>query len=97
MNPRSVELSKEEEQKLKHIKKHSASERERDRVTPDRAHALLLSSKGHSIELLSRIFEVRRATVSEWFNRWEEFKLDGLADAPKSGRPTIYTAEEQKK
>jgi len=92
MNPRSVELSKEEEQKLKHIKKHSASERERDR-----AHALLLSSKGHSIELLSRIFEVRRATVSEWFNRWEEFKLDGLADAPKSGRPTIYTAEEQKK
>jgi len=92
MNPRFIKLAKAEEQELKHIKKHGTSERERDR-----AHALLLSSKGHGIELLANIFEVRRATISEWFNRWEEAKFDGLADAPKSGRPTLYTAEEQKK
>ncbi len=92
MNPRFIELTKKEERRLKHIKKHGTSERERDR-----SQALLLSNRGHSIEFLSGIFEVRRATISEWFNRWEEAEFDGLVDAPKSGRPTIYTEEEQKK
>ena len=52
-----------------------------------RAHAVLLSSKKHKIDLLSEIFEVDRDTISEWLTRWEKKGIQGLADAPRSGRP----------
>ncbi|MDW7690655.1 helix-turn-helix domain-containing protein [Flammeovirgaceae bacterium SG7u.111] len=92
MEKRYITLSASEEMELKTLKKQGGSERERDR-----AHALLLSNKGHTIDMLRDIFEVRRATISEWFDRWESSKAAGLMDAPKSGRPSIYTVEEQKK
>lgn len=92
MEKRYVELSSSEELLLKKIKKTSNSERERDR-----AHALLLSSKGQSIEELSSIFEVRRATITEWLNRWNTSGIQGLSDSSKSGRPPIFNESEQKK
>jgi transposase len=92
MKKRFIHLSEEEEQFLKTVKKQSSSERERDR-----SHALLLSHQGHTIAGLSKIFDVRRATISEWLDRWEEHKKAGIADAIKSGRPPIYTVAEQKK
>jgi|JFJP01.1.fsa_nt_gi transposase len=52
-----------------------------------RAHAILLSAKKIRIDLLSDIFEVDRDTVSEWLRRWSEKGIQGLADAPRSGRP----------
>lgn len=92
MKKRHIKLTALEESELKTCKKTSNSERERDR-----AHALLLSNKGYTINQLSAVFEVRRATVSEWFNRWEESGMAGLSDAEKSGRPTNFTETEQKK
>lgn len=92
MQKRFIQLTLEEEQFLRALKKQSSSERERDR-----AHALLLSHKGHTIGGLSKIFDVRRATISEWLDRWEMHKKAGMADASKSGRPPIYTVAEQKK
>ena len=92
MKKRFIQLNQAEELKLKKLKKRSNSERERDR-----AHALLLSSKGHTIDELSNIFDVRRATISEWLDRWENQKEEGISDASKSGRPPIYTVSEQKK
>ncbi len=52
-----------------------------------RAHAILLSAKGYKIEELSTIFEVDRDTISEWLNRWDTKGVEGLNDAPRSGRP----------
>lgn len=52
-----------------------------------RAHAILLSAKKIRIDLLSDIFEVDRDTISEWIRRWEKKGVQGLADAPRSGRP----------
>ncbi|WP_052599918.1 helix-turn-helix domain-containing protein [Aureispira sp. CCB-QB1] len=92
MKKRYIKLTELEESALKTSKKTSGSERERDR-----SHALLLSNKGYTIDQLSAIFEVRRATVSEWFNRWDELGMAGLSDAEKSGRPTKFTETEQKK
>ncbi len=46
MKKRFVKLSPSEEKELKGIKKHGGSERERDQV-----HALLLSDKGHTIDV----------------------------------------------
>ena len=51
-----------------------------------RAHAVLLSAKGFTLEQLADIVSVDRDTVSGWLNLWQERGLDGLADAPKSGR-----------
>ena len=51
-----------------------------------RAHAVLLSAKGFTLEQLADIFSVDRDTVCGWLNLWQERRLDGLADAPKPGR-----------
>ena len=90
MLKRYVKLNLEEVIFLKSIKKTSESERVRDR-----SHALLLSNKGHDILSLSEIFEVRQATILDWFNRWER---DGdLKDKYKAGRPRRFSNEEEKK
>ena len=49
-----------------------------------RAHAVLLSAKGFTLEQLAHILSVDRDTVSGWLNLWQDKGLDGLADAPKS-------------
>ncbi|MBF0363643.1 MAG: helix-turn-helix domain-containing protein [Oligoflexia bacterium] len=54
-----------------------------------RAHAVILNSKGYSIDELSDIFEVDRDTISTWLTNWEVNGLGGLYDEHKSGRPAI--------
>jgi len=61
--------------------------------TRQRAQAILLSSKGHSIAQLAEIFSVDRDTLSRWIDTWNKAGLDGLSDAPKSGRPSKVDAE----
>ena len=34
-------------------------------------------------------------TVSQWLTRFEELGLEGLRDAPKAGRPPIYSQEQK--
>ncbi len=62
-----------------------------------RAHALLLNNRGYSIAQLQRVFEVNRDTVSAWLDRWENEGIVGLFDAVRTGRPSIFTLEEQNK
>lgn len=52
-----------------------------------RAHAILLSAKRYKIDQLASIFDVDRDTISDWIKRWEERGVEGLQDAPRSGRP----------
>ncbi|MDP3022786.1 MAG: helix-turn-helix domain-containing protein, partial [Sulfuricurvum sp.] len=59
-----------------------------------RAHAILLSSKGYPIAKLQDIFEVDRDTISIWLDRFERQGIVGLEDMPRSGRTPIYTDEE---
>lgn len=54
-----------------------------------RAHSIILSMKGFSIDQISNIVDVDRDSVSNWFNRWEEGGVEALSDDPKSGRPPI--------
>ena len=62
-----------------------------------RAQALLLNARGYSIVQLQCIFEVGRDTVSGWLDRWEFDGIVGLSDEARSGRPPIFTLEEQHK
>jgi len=54
-----------------------------------RAHAILLSDQGHTINQISEILQVRRDAVSRWLKQWEASGLDGLIDKPRSGRTPI--------
>lgn len=59
-----------------------------------RAHAILLSDKGFTINQLQDIFAVDRDTVSAWLNLYEQAGIDGLKPLPRPGRPPIYTDDE---
>lgn len=62
-----------------------------------RAQALLLNGMGYPIVQLQHIFEVGRDTVSIWIDRWESNGIVGIFDEVRSGRPPIFTLEEQQK
>lgn len=64
---------------------HREGATHRERV---RAQAVLLSSRGMSLKMLSTIFEVDRDTVSGWLDRFLEGGVAHLRDAPKPGRPS---------
>lgn len=85
------ELSEELQNQLEDILKSSPAHRVRQR-----AHAILLSSRGYSIEQISDIFTVHRNTVSQWIESFTAAGIDALPDAPKPGRPSkISQAEER--
>ena len=62
-----------------------------------RAHSLLLSHERYTIPHIARIYQVDPRRVSAWMDRWQAWGLVGLYDRPRSGRPPIFTAEEQQK
>jgi transposase len=39
---------------------------------------------------------VKADTVSFWFKRWEDYKVQGLKDLARSGRPSILNSDEKK-
>ena len=83
-------LSAGQESQLQAIMKSDAPHR-----TRMRAHAVLLSARQFSIDRIAAIYEVDRDRVSKWFEWWQEFGCDGLADDARSGRPPRLSAAEQ--
>jgi len=84
------ELSEEEVEKLKAIMKEEQSPRMRMR-----AHIIILSNKGFSIDVIADIYDVDRDTVSSWITAWEESGCEGLKDKPISGRRPILDEQEK--
>ncbi len=83
-------LSDVEIETLQQMHAHHPSRRARMR-----AHSLLLSHQCYTIPHIARIYQVDPRRVSAWIDRWQAWGLIGLYDRPRSGRPTIFTAEEQ--
>lgn len=83
-------LTAEEEGMLRYLRDQGETARIRKR-----AHAILLSASGQSMNEVAKTFEVTRNTVREWLARWERDSVCGLPDAERSGRPPILTEEEQ--
>jgi len=69
---------------------HDASPRARAR-----AHSLLLSARGMTINAITTISPVDRDTVATWIRQWEHDGPASLHDQPRSGRPPKLTPEEQ--
>ncbi len=51
-----------------------------------RANAIIMSSKGLSINEISKIYDVDRDTVSRWISWWIEYGIEGLKDDLHTGR-----------
>jgi transposase len=75
---------------LENTMTHDASPRARAR-----AHSLLLSAQGMTINAITTISQVDRDTVSSWLRKWEHDGPASLHDQPRSGRPPKLTPEEQ--
>lgn len=75
-------LTEAQQERLKEIHKTDPAHR-----TRMRAHVVLLSARGYSVDQLADIYQQDRDRVSLWLDWWSEFEYDGLADDPKSGRP----------
>jgi len=84
------ELSEEQREELRQLM-NTGNEHVRRR-----AHAVLLSSRGYSVDQIAHIYEVDRDTVSNWLDRWKDDGTGGLNDQEGRGRKPILNEKEQK-
>jgi transposase len=62
-----------------------------------RAEVILALAEGLSNEAVAARLGARPATVSKWRGRFAREGLCGLADAPRSGKPTHYAVEHERR
>ena len=79
----AIELSAEEEQKLRLIANRPKTS-QRDAL---RAKIILRASEGATNSRIAEELGVTNPTVGKWRNRFSQERLDGLVDAPRSGKP----------
>jgi transposase len=70
----------------------------RSRTAParavERAKIIALSADGRRAPAIARALGLSGICVRQWLKRFNERGLDGLADAPRPGRPATYTPEQ---
>jgi len=71
-----------------------AHSRTESAATVERAKVIWLAHEGGRVAAIAREVVLCEAAVRERIKRFNERGLDGLADLPRSGRSTIYTAEQ---
>ena len=59
-----------------------------------RAKIIWHSHQGQSVDAIAETLGVSTATVRKWVRRFNAQGMAGLQDAPKSGRPPTYSAEQ---
>ena len=69
----------------------------RSRTAParavERATIVWLAHQGVRVSAIARALGVCEATVRTWLRRFNAHGVDGLADAPRAGRPATYPPE----
>jgi transposase len=74
-------LSDEQRQALEQVRRRAVG-----RVS-QRAHMVLLSARGYTVEQIAEIFGVGEDVVRKWLHRYERGGPHGLDDHPRPGRP----------
>lgn len=87
-----LKLNADQIQQLKQLWPTGSSTRIRQR-----AHSILLSSKGYSIDEIVDILEVHRNSVSSWIQAWERAGISELSDQPRSGAPSQLKENDMKR
>lgn len=83
-------LSKSQVQRLEELRDTGETTRIRHR-----AHAILLSYNGSTVNELVKIFSSNRTTIGSWLDRWDSSGFEGIADRPRSGAPPKLNDQEQ--
>ena len=84
--PAHIDLTPEEEATLRHWTRQGTSEQR----LVERARVILLSHEGLTVEKIAERLNTRLARVSKWRQRFVQSRLEGLSDAPRSGKPSKY-------
>src|SRR5436305_11759675 len=74
-------LTDEQRQALERVRRRAVG-----RVS-QRAHMVLLSARGYTVEQIAEIFGVGEDVVRQWLHRYEQDGPLGLDDRPRPGRP----------
>lgn len=86
-----IELSMEQREDLLTMSRS----RKLERRYVERAIVILLSEQGLSMDQIIEQTGLSRPVVNKWRQRFRKEGIDGLKDAPRSGKPRIITAEQQ--
>jgi len=88
-----IKLTMEEKQKLE--------ETVRTRTAPyravQRARLVLFASEGMPNKAIAQEIGLSRAMVVQWRQRFAQSRLDGLEDAPRSGKKPLYNRETERR
>ena len=87
---RYIELTTEEELRLEKGRKTGKKATFRERC-----HYILLSGQGKKVLEIADIFQVTRQTITRWFDRYEEAKIEGLHTAKGQGRNPIVRLDNE--
>jgi transposase-like protein len=87
-SPYVIILSAEEHSELT-VRANGARTAHRDVV---RAHIILAAAEGRSNAAIAAQLRLHVDTVRKWRRRFHQYRLAGLADRPRSGRPRRFSA-----
>lgn len=86
--PIPLTLTDQEKHELEQTRKHSSSRRVWMRST-----ALLRLGAGEAVAKVAEFLSVCPETITRWKYRWISSRTQGLADRPRTGRPSRATEE----
>ncbi len=93
MKARTITLKPEEQANLELVVRRATSTA-RDVF---RAGMILQAAAGASNEQIAATMKTRPATASKWRGRFLRHRLQGLQDAPRSGKPAIYDQNSERR
>lgn len=85
--PIHIELTDEEDQRLQALSEADGVPRR----TKQRATALRLNARGWRVPQIAKYLNCAESTVRQSLSRWQSDGLDGLWDAPRTGRPRRWS------
>lgn len=83
--------SKEEITELKLMNRSLTLERRYS----ERSRVILLSLEGRTLDDIEGETGLSRRAVNKWRNRFRAYGIDGLRDAPRTGKPPVITPEQK--
>ena len=93
LSPYAVELADEERRVLEaRARKYTSSYRD-----VIRAKIVLLAAEGVANEVIAGRLDLPRQIVSKWRKRFCLFRLPGLAEQPRGGRPARFSPQRRRR
>lgn len=85
-----IELSEAEAADLRRL----ARRRKTSQALALRARIVLHAAKGEATETIAERLRVTQGTVSKWRGRFAKDRIEGICDAPRTGRPRLISDDE---